>query len=66
MRTTGLFEAKQKLSEIIERACKGEWIGISRQGKLTAIVIPARSESGIEQIFRDIERVRKRAHHQKR
>ncbi len=29
MRTVGLFEAKQKLSELVERAGQGERIGIT-------------------------------------
>jgi prevent-host-death family protein len=66
MRTLGLFEAKQKLSEIVERASEGERIGITRRGKLAALVIPARPETGIKEIFKDIEEVRKRARHQKK
>lgn len=61
MRTVGLFEAKQKLSEIIERAASGERIGITRRGKLAAILVPARPETSLQEIFDDIERIRKRA-----
>ena len=61
MRTVGLFEAKQKLSEIVERASSGEQIGITRRGKLAAIVVPARPEASLQEIFQDIERIRKRA-----
>lgn len=61
MRTLGLFEAKQKLSEIVERASEGEKIGITRRGKLAAIVVPARPETSVEEIFNDIEGVRQRA-----
>jgi prevent-host-death family protein len=61
MRTIGLFEAKQKLSEIVERASEGERIGITRRGKLAAVVIPARPETSIQEIFKGIEEVRKRA-----
>jgi prevent-host-death family protein len=32
MRTVGLFEAKQTLSELVERARGGEKIGITRRG----------------------------------
>jgi len=66
MRTLGLFEAKQKLSEIVERASEGEKIGITRRGKLAAIVVPARPEASIEEIFDDLEKVRKRARHTKK
>jgi prevent-host-death family protein len=66
MRTLGLFEAKQKLSEIVERASEGEKIGITRRGKLAAIVVPASPETSIDEIFQDIEGVRQRARHTKR
>jgi len=61
MRKIGLFEAKQKLSEIVERAASGERIGITRRGKLAAIVVPAHPETSLKEIFQDIERIRKRA-----
>ncbi len=61
MRTVGLFEAKQKLSEIVERASEGEHIGITRRGKLAAIIVPAQPETSLKEIFDDIERIRKRA-----
>jgi prevent-host-death family protein len=61
MRTLGLFEAKQKLSEIVERASAGEQIGITRRGKLAVIVVPARPKTSLQEIFDDIERIRKRA-----
>jgi prevent-host-death family protein len=61
MRTIGLFEAKQKLSELVERASEGEKIGITRRGKLAAIIVPARSTVSLEEAFADIERIRRRA-----
>jgi prevent-host-death family protein len=60
VRTMGLFEAKQKLSEIVERAAEGERIGITRRGKLAAIVVPARPETTLTEIFDNIEQIRKR------
>ncbi len=60
MRTLGLFEAKQKLSEIVERASEGERIGITRRGKLAALVVPAQADTSLKEIFYDIEEVRKR------
>ena len=60
MRTLGLFEAKQKLSEIVDRAASGERIGITRRGKLAAIVVPPHPEASLKDIFEDIERIRKR------
>jgi prevent-host-death family protein len=63
MRTVGLFEAKQKLSELVERASEGERIGITRRGKLTAVIAPAPTQEdlSIKEIFADIERIRRRA-----
>jgi prevent-host-death family protein len=61
MRKVGLFEAKQKLSELVERASSGEKIGITRRGKLTAVIVSARPDVTAQDIFDDIERIRKRA-----
>jgi prevent-host-death family protein len=61
MRTVGLFEAKQKLSELVERAGEGERIGITRRGKLAALIVPARTEVDREAVFENIERIRKSA-----
>jgi prevent-host-death family protein len=66
MRTVGLFEAKQKLSELVERASEGEQIGITRRGKLAAVIIPARKEASVKEIFADIEEIRKSANRSKR
>jgi prevent-host-death family protein len=61
MRTIGLFEAKQKLSELVEQASSGEQIGITRRGKLAALIIPARPQVTVREIFADIEKVRSRS-----
>jgi len=61
MRTVGLFEAKQKLSEIVERASEGERIGITRRGKLAAVIVPAPAENSLKDVFDDIEKIRKSA-----
>ncbi len=61
MRTVGLFEAKQKLSELVERASGGEQIGITRRGKLAAVIVPARSDVRLKEAFAEIERIRMRA-----
>ncbi|MGA8761678.1 MAG: type II toxin-antitoxin system prevent-host-death family antitoxin [Candidatus Sulfotelmatobacter sp.] len=61
MRTVGLFEAKQKLSELVERASEGEQIGITRRGKLAAVIAPARPNVSLKEAFAGIERIRKRA-----
>ena len=61
MRSVGLFEAKQKLSELVERASEGERIGITRRGRLAAYLVPARDNKSLKEVFADIERIRKRA-----
>src|SRR5438309_11639772 len=55
MRTVGLFEAKQKLSELVQRAREGEKIGITRRGELTAILVPAAPETSLRDVFQDID-----------
>lgn len=62
MKTVGLFEAKQKLSELVARASEGEEIGITRRGKLAAIITPVRLPSAsVEEAFARIERIRQQA-----
>ena len=61
MKTVGLFEAKQKLSELVERASEGEQIGITRRGKLAVILKPAQDEASLKEAFAGLERIRKRA-----
>jgi prevent-host-death family protein len=61
MKVIGLLEARRKLSELVERASQGEQIGISRFGKLVAILAPPRSETALKEAFAGIERIRSRA-----
>lgn len=61
MRSVGLFEAKQKLSELVDRASAGEQIGITRRGKLAAIITPVPKKANLKEVFADIERIRLRA-----
>lgn len=61
MKNVGLFEAKQKLSELVKRASEGERIGITRRGKLAAYLVPARNGVSLEEAFERIERIRLRA-----
>ena len=61
MRKVGLFEAKQKLSELVERAEEGEQIGITRRGKLAAVLVPAVDKANLKQVFENVEKIRKRA-----
>ena len=61
MRKIGLFEAKQKLSELVERAGRGERIGITKRGKLTAEIGPARPEHvDLKGAFERIEKIRRK------
>jgi len=60
MRTMGLFEAKQKLSELVDRASEGESIGITRRGKLAAVIAPAHNTADVNEIFANMEKIRKR------
>lgn len=41
MTTVGLFEAKNRLSELVERAARGEEIVITRHGVSVARLLPA-------------------------
>jgi prevent-host-death family protein len=66
MRKMGLFEAKQKLSELVERASEREKIGITRRGKLAAYIVSARSDVSPQQVFEGIEQIRKRARRTKK
>lgn len=61
MRKVGLFEAKQKLSELVEQAARGERIGITRRGKLAAVIVSVKGEYDLGEIFKSLDEVRKRA-----
>jgi len=61
MRKVGLFEAKNRLSELVEQAAQCEEIGITRRGKLAVVIVPARPKVSLREIFDDIEGIRKRA-----
>jgi prevent-host-death family protein len=61
MRKVGLFEAKQKLSELVERAAAGERIGITRRGKLAAVIVSVKGQCDLSGIFENLEGVRRRA-----
>ncbi len=61
MRKVGLFEAKQKLSELVRRAGQGERIGITMRGKLTAEIGPAQQEQvNLKEVFERIEKIRRK------
>ena len=52
----GVFEAKQKLSQLVERASKGEEIIITRRGKEQARLVPMPAERGrtLKEVFDSI------------
>ncbi len=61
MRRIGLFQAKNRLSELVDRAAQGEEIGITRRDKLAAVIGPARRKVNLQEVFDDIESIRKQA-----
>lgn len=58
--TIGIFEAKQKLSELVERAAQGEEIVITCRGKERARLVAARAKPkrSLHDIFDSFARVR--------
>lgn len=61
MRTVGLFDAKQRLSQLVKRAGAGEEIGITRHGRLAARLVPPAPARGWEEIFAALDEVRRGA-----
>jgi prevent-host-death family protein len=62
MQMIGLHEAKQKFSELVRRAARGETTGITRYGKLVALIGPPReTRTDIDKIFEAMEKIRRRA-----
>lgn len=66
MRNVGLFEAKQKLSELVGRAGKGERITITRRGKPAALLVSVSAPADLKETFAAIEQIRKQARRRKR
>jgi len=58
--TIGIFEAKQKLSELVERASQGEEIVITHRGKERArlVGIAVKNRRSPKEIFDSFARVR--------
>jgi len=58
--TVGIFEAKQRLSELVERASQGEEIVITLRGKERARIVPVATERrrGLKEIFDSFASVR--------
>ncbi len=60
MQTVGLTELRRKFSALVRRAGAGERIGITRRGKLVALITSPESTIPVTQAFADIEGIRKR------
>jgi len=58
MTTIGLFEAKQHLSALVERARKGETIGITKRGVVVARLITGESAESREEMVGTIRAIR--------
>jgi len=61
MRIVRISEAKKSLSKLVEAAAKGEHIGISRRGKLVAMLTPPQPQASLRELFQGIEAIRNRA-----
>jgi prevent-host-death family protein len=61
MRTVGIFEAKQKLSELVRRAVGGERIAITRRGRVEVELVPVKKELDIHEIFAAMEKIRQKS-----
>ena len=61
MNEIGLFEAKNKLSELVDRAERGEEVTITRRGKPVAKLVPAGELSRQQRSRQAAQRIRNRA-----
>jgi prevent-host-death family protein len=61
MDEVGLFDAKNRLSELVDRAERGEETVITRRGKAVAKLVPARELSREQRSRQAAQRIRKRA-----
>lgn len=63
MRSVGLFEAKNRLSALVDRVSRGEEIVITRRGQKVAILVPAdrRRQRGSREVVEHIRESRKGA-----
>ncbi|MFZ0885047.1 MAG: type II toxin-antitoxin system prevent-host-death family antitoxin [Candidatus Acidiferrales bacterium] len=55
-----IVEARRRLSELVDRAAKGERIGITNDGKVVAFLEPPPSEMTLQEAFAGMEKIRKR------
>ena len=59
MTTVGIFEAKNRLSELVERAARGEEIVITRRGEQVARLMPPRAPDALGQAHTLVSRIRR-------
>jgi prevent-host-death family protein len=59
MTTVGIFEAKNRLSELVERAMRGEEIVITRRGEQVARLMPPRATDALCHAQTLAERIRR-------
>lgn len=52
MERVGIYEAKAKLSELIERVERGEEVTITKNRKPVAKIVPARAGAEVDQVHR--------------
>ena len=58
MTTVGIFEAKNRFSELVERAARGEEIVITRRGEHVARLMPPRAPDALGQAHALASRIR--------
>ncbi|MEP7247820.1 MAG: type II toxin-antitoxin system prevent-host-death family antitoxin [Gammaproteobacteria bacterium] len=59
MTTVGIFDAKNRLSELVERAARGEEIVITRRGEQVARLMPPRAPDALGQAQALASRIRR-------
>lgn len=57
----GLFEAKNKLSELVDRAERGEEVVITRRGRPVAKLVPLAPKRDVEKARAAVKRIRELA-----
>jgi prevent-host-death family protein len=61
MQEIGAFEAKNRLSALLERVEQGEEFVITRRGRPVAKLVPAKTETDRERARKAAQRIRERA-----
>ena len=54
MHQVGMAQLRRKWSELVERVVRGERIGITKSGKLVAVIGPARERAELDELFAGI------------